>query len=122
MAGVTIREKDMVIHIHVADADTYFVIDGKRIYMSFHDYCGPSFYKDAYHNEQVNYDDYPPEHKLWDHFGKWYHKYDKAKQKRIKEREDSSNRSSRFYRDEPVQLPLDLGPLRPRSGQPQRRL
>jgi len=122
MAGVTIRDKDMVIRIHVPDGDTYFVVDGKRIYMTFHNYCGPSFYKDKWHNEQVNYDDYPPEHKLWEHFGRWHKKYEAAKKRKQEEYENSRNRSSGVHRDEPVQLSLGLRPPRPRSGQFERRL
>ena len=82
MAGVTYRDKDMVVHIHVPDGETYFVVDGKRIYMSFHNYCGPSFYLDKWHDKQVNYDDYPPEHKLWEHFGRWHKKYEASKKKK----------------------------------------
>lgn len=117
MAGVTLREKDMVIHIHVPDADTFFYVDGKRIYMSFHDYCGPSFYHDEDHQTPIDYAKYGEDHELWVKFGKWFRKYNKAKQKRIKEREDSRNRSSGVHRPEPVQLSLGLRPPRPRTGQ-----
>lgn len=122
MAGVTFRDKDMVIHIHVPDADTFFYVGGKRIYMNFHNYCGPSFYHDKYHNTQIDYEQYGEDHELWVKFGKWYRKYNKAKEAKEKEREDTRNRISRFHRDEPVQLSLNLRPLRPRSGQPERRL
>jgi hypothetical protein len=123
MAGITLREKDMVIHIHVPDGETFFYVDGKRIYMSFHDYCGPSFYHDQYHNTQIDYEKYEDEnHELWVKFGKWYRKYQKAKDKRMKAYEDSRNRSSWVHRNEPVQLALELRPRRPRSGQPERRL
>ena len=122
MAGITVRDKDVVVHIHVPDGETYFVIDGKRIYMSFHDYCGPSFYTDKWHNHQVNYDDYPPEHKLWNHFGRWHKKYQKQKQRRLEQYANSRDGSSGVHRNEPVQLTLKFGPPGARPRQYERRL
>jgi hypothetical protein len=120
MAGIAIKDKlsGALIRIRVPDADTFFVVDGKRIYMSFHDYCGPSFYYDRDHRNQINYNDYPPEHKLWSRFEKWHRKYRKAQEKRLKQYEDSCNRRAGFYRDAPVQLTLDLRPRRPGIRRP----
>lgn len=122
MAGVTVRDRDVIVHIHVPDGETYFVVNGKRIYMLFHNYCGPSFYHDRDHCHQVNYADYPPEHKVWDHFGRWYKKYQKQKQRKQQEYENSRNRSSGVHRDEPVQLTLKFGPPGVRPRQYERRL
>lgn len=44
MAEITLRDNDTVIRIHVPDANTFFYVEGKRIYMNFHDYLDPGFF------------------------------------------------------------------------------
>jgi hypothetical protein len=114
MASIYINEPGLIIRLSVPDALTYFVVGGKRIYMSFHNYCGPTFYQDSdFKTEYVVEDEYHP---IWKNFGKWYVKFEKARKERIKQiEEDSRNRRSRIHRDEPVQLSLELRARRNRD-------
>jgi hypothetical protein len=129
MAGMLIHEPfyGTIVHISLADADTYFNVDGKRYYMSYHNYCGPSFFWDINHDDLIDYDDIPEGHKVWTHFEKWLVKFDKAKaakeaariaeQKKEKKNENPCNWRGRIHRDEPVQVSIDgRKPRQPRNS------
>lgn len=56
-------------------------VNGKYIYVDFHEYCGPSFTQDRAGN--VPYDPVDENDPVWEAFGKWLDKYNAAKGKRI---------------------------------------
>ncbi len=57
-------------------------VNGKYVWVSFHPYTGPSFYKNA--KMTVNYDPTDENDPVWAVFETWYGKLKRQKEKRAK--------------------------------------
>lgn len=55
-------------------------VSNKYVWVSFHEYCGPSFYKDRAMSKE--YDPVDENDPVWPEFAKWHDKYEAAKKKR----------------------------------------
>lgn len=67
--------------MHVSTCDAVFTtIDGQKVRMEFHPYCGPAFFigeQDIYHTEDTPYWDH-----IWNQFNGWWKAKGKAKYSR----------------------------------------
>lgn len=52
-------------------------VNGKYVYVEFHEYCGPFFFKD--YGGSVEYIPQDEDDPVWPEFTKWYDKYQKKK-------------------------------------------
>lgn len=58
-------------------------VNGKYIYVDFHEYCGPSFTQDR--AGTVPYTPVDESDAVWEAFEKWLKKYNESKAKRLRE-------------------------------------
>lgn len=69
-------------------------VGNRYVYVSFHEYCGPSFYT-MKNGEEVVYWPEDENDPVWPEFSKWLTKYDKLKEKRNEQKSKQFNEDSR---------------------------
>jgi hypothetical protein len=64
--------------MEISEVDLEFIFEGKKTYMEFHRYCGPSFYtlKPDGYEDWIYPDDTSRFTLLWEEFYKWFNAED----------------------------------------------